>query len=162
MSPDGSSDGRIRQVLATLADADRRRMFAQLVLADGGIDADVLSNKERRQLSALERAGLATVDGSVARASDGFTPLLSKKHAATGIERFLREGRIVTWPSKPADREALMQWALEQAIPASQRLDERTITERLGMVWDDPATLRRDLVDSGILQRAADGSAYWR
>lgn len=155
-------DGRTRQLLATLADADRRRLYATLVLADDGVAADALSSKQRRQLEALVRAGLAEVDHGVARASDGFSGLLEKKHAVSGIDRFLHDGMIDSWPAKPADRLAVMRWAAEQALPAGERVDEQEVTERLGAVWRDPATLRRDLVDNGLLERAADGSAYWR
>ena len=162
--PEGSADqadGRIRQLLATLADDARRRMFARLVLADDGVETDALSTRERRHLDALVRAGLAELDDDRARASDGFSPLLSKKTAATGIDRFLREGRVETWPAKPDDRMAVMRWAAERALQAGERVDEQTVTERLGALWRDPATLRRDLVDNGLLERAADGSSYW-
>ena len=81
-------EGRIRQLLATLADTGRRRMFARLVLADDGIETDALSTREHRHLDALVRAGLAELDGDRARASDAFSPLLTKKQAATGIDRF--------------------------------------------------------------------------
>lgn len=155
-------DGQVRQLLATLADDSRRRMFATLVLADDGIDTDALTTKERRHLDALVRAGLASVDGSRAFAEDGFSPLLPKKHAVAGIDRFLRDNIIVTWPAKPDDRLALMRWAAERAVQPGERVSEREVTERLSAIWRDPATLRRDLVDNGILERAADGSAYWR
>lgn len=153
-------DGRIRQLLATLADEGRRKLYARLVLADEGVQTDALSTRERRQLDALVRAGLASFDGDRATASDGFSPLLPKKSAATGIDRFLRDGRIESWPAKPDDREALMRWAASRALEPGERVDERTVTERLGAVWRDPATLRRDLVDGGLLERAADGSSY--
>ncbi|MGO1609945.1 MAG: DUF2087 domain-containing protein [Agrococcus casei] len=154
-------EGRIRQLLATLADTGRRRMFARLVLADDGIETDALSTREHRHLDALVRAGLAELDGDRARASDGFSPLLTKKQAATGMDRFVRDGRIETWPAKPDDRTAVMRWAAERALQPGEQVDEQTVTERLGALWRDPATLRRDLVDNGLLERAADGSSYW-
>ena len=54
-----------------------------------------------------------------------------------------------------------MRWAAERALRPGEQVDEQTVTERLGALWRDPATLRRDLVDNGLLERAADGSSYW-
>ena len=73
----------------------------------------------------------------------------------------MRDDRIETWPAKPDDRTAVMRWAAERALRPGEQVDEQTVTERLGALWRDPATLRRDLVDNGLLERAADGSSYW-
>ena len=153
--------GAIQQLLATLADADRRSLFASLVL-EGPLPTDAMVTKDRRRLDALVRAGLADVHDGRAVAVDGFSPLLRSTPAVKGLDRFVRDGRIAVWPAKPADREAVMRWAAGQALEPGERVDERAFTERLGSVSDDPATLRRDLFDAGLIERAADGSAYWR
>lgn len=39
---------------------------------------------------------------------------------------------------------------------------EREVNEILKAIWDDFATMRRYLVEYGYLDRAADGSSYWK
>ncbi|WAC66926.1 DUF2087 domain-containing protein [Agrococcus sp. SL85] len=154
-----------RTVAATLADEARRLLWARM-LAEGGVDVGPLPSRERRALAALERAGLARVEGAggAARAValDAFSPLLAHRPAASGIDRFVRDGRIASWPRRPSDRAALLAWAAERALPEGGAVDERAVTERLAAIADDPATLRRDLVDAGLLDRDADGAAYRR
>ncbi|ERG64321.1 hypothetical protein L332_07620 [Agrococcus pavilionensis RW1] len=154
-----------RPIAAALADEGRRLAWARIVLgvADRSpVQASALTARERRAVEALERAGLVTVvDGAVLPA-DPFTPLLGHRPAASGIDRFVRDGRIAAWPKRPADRAALLRWATEHALPAGGSASEAAVTERLAAIIDDPATLRRYLVDAGLLEREADGSAYRR
>lgn len=132
------------------------------MLVEGGVDAASLASRERRALAALERAGLAAVEGGRATAVDAFRPLLEHRAAASGLDRFLRDGRIASWPRRPGDRAALLAWAADRAVARGGTATEREVTERLSAIADDPATLRRDLVDAGLLDRDADGTAYRR
>lgn len=156
-----SAPGRQQQVLATLADDARRALYARVV-AEGSLVVAELPTKDRRRMDALERAELVIVRDGSASDANAFAALLQRTQASTGIDRFLRDGRIETWPAKPDDRVAMMRWAAERAVPCGERLSEREVTERLGQLWRDPATLRRDLVDAGLINRTGDGSAYWR
>lgn len=153
--------GAQQQLLATLADDARRALYARVV-TEGSLTVDALPTKDRRRMDALERAGLVTISDGEASDANGFAALLQRTQAATGVDRFLLDGRIETWPAKPDDRLAIMRWAAEQAVPRGEQLSEREVTERLGQLWRDPATLRRDLFDNGLLHRTQDGSAYWR
>lgn len=159
-----------RPIAATLADEARRLAWARVVTgaADGSpVELAVLTARERRAIDALARAGLVELEDGSALPADPFRPLLEHRPAAAGIDRFLRDGRIAAWPKRPADRAMVLAWAAERAITegeadAGQRVSERQVTERLATVSDDPATLRRDLVDAGLLARESDGSAYRR
>ncbi len=150
-----------RPVAAALADEGRRMLWARM-LVEGGVDAASLPSRERRALAALERAGLATVEGGRATAVDAFGPLLEHRPAASGLDRFLRDGRIASWPRRPGDRAELLAWAADRAVARGATATEREVTERLAAIADDPATLRRDLVDAGLLDRDADGATYRR
>lgn len=154
-----------RPIAAALADEGRRLVWARIVLGASDrspVQASALTARERRAVDALERAGLvAVVDGAVEPA-DPFTPLLGHRPAASGIDRFVRDGRIAAWPKRPVDRAALLEWAADRALPVGDTGSEAAVTERLAAIADDPVTLRRDLVDAGLLERAADGSAYRR
>jgi len=49
-----------------------------------------------------------------------------------------------------------------QAIEPGVTYAEKQLNERLQPFTDDTATIRRALVDLGLLQRTPDGAAYWR
>lgn len=154
-----------RPLLATLADDDRRLLLAEATVAAARLApvvADRLTTLERRRLEALERVGLVEVVDGLVWPRDPFTATLERAPSRAGIERFVREGRIEAWPRSMADRLDLMRWAMEQAVAADEEVDEPTVTARLGDIWRDPATLRRDLVNAGLLDRDLDGRAYRR
>lgn len=157
----GVRSGAQQQLLATLADDARRSLYARVV-AEGSVAVNELSSKDRRRMDALARAGLVTVSDGSANDANAFGALLQPTQAAKGINRFVRDGRIETWPAKPDDRMAVMRWAAEHAIPKGEQLDERAVSERLSEIWRDPATLRRDLFDNGLIHRTQDGRSYWR
>lgn len=57
----------------------------------------------------------------------------------------------------------MLRHLLDRSLPdADEVIDERTLTKRLATLSDDPVTMRRYLVDAGLLDRAADGSTYRR
>ena len=154
-----------RPVLAVLADDDRRLLLSEATVAaarHAPLVAGRLPAAERRRLEALERVGLVEVVDGWVLPRDPFSALLERTPSREGVERFVRDGRIEDWPRRPADRLALMTWAMEQAVPVGDVVDEATVTARLGAVWRDPATLRRDLVDAGLMTRDAEGRAYRR
>ncbi len=155
-----------RPVFAALSDPERRTTLARITVAEADgtpFMHSSLTTAERRRVAALQRAGLVTIDGDAVLSNDPFTAALGHRPAASGIDRFLRAGRIASWPAKPADRAALLQWAAAEVLPDDEsHVDERLLTERLAQISADPATLRRDLVDAGLFARSADGSRYWR
>lgn len=73
------------------------------------------------------------------------------------------QGRLKQWPTRHK-LQLLAIAALAAAIPAGQRFTEREINALLNRhhTFEDPALLRRLLCDLGYLDRARDGSAYWR
>lgn len=76
------------------------------------------------------------------------------------VDRFVRDGRIHTFPAKPGPRRRLLQWAAERALSPAEELSEAEATARLARLTADPATLRRYLVDAGWVTRSPDGSGY--
>ena len=106
----------------------------------------------------LTAAGLVNENGVV----DGvFTELLAQNAPVvrTGVDRFLVDGRIAQYPAKPSDRVEILEWAAAR-VADDHPVDEATITSRLAEVTDDPASLRRCLVDANLIERDADGTAY--
>lgn len=155
-----------RRVMAALANREARTAYAQVVLGE-----DVLPGaKEQRRSKAigmLLEAGLVEWSGDKGlEASDAvFRELLSqqpKRQPRTGVDRFLRLGRIDRYPASPADRRELLAWVVGQAIRPGEDLTERQVNERLLNYTDDVVLLRRYLVDFELLERTASGSSYRR
>jgi len=89
-----------------------------------------------------------------------------KPTAASGadrsrLDRWLDDGRIRVYPRREADRRALLEHVVASSIAADEGLDERQLNERLRAFTDDPATLRRYLVDHRLLVRSPDGRVYY-
>lgn len=149
-----------RRLVASLANPELRRVFAELVLAE---DIQLTDARRERALGRLRDAGLVEPDGSLR--DEVFTELLAASPPVVkrGVERFLdAEGRIQQWPTGADDRDELLDWLADRVLPVGESIDERTLTERIAAFSGDPVAYRRYLVDAGIASRSRDGSAYRR
>lgn len=87
--------------------------------------------------------------------------------AHRALKRLLANGRLTAVPRRPADQALLVALAATQ-IDADRSLAEGEVNERLkawlGKISEpfgiDHVTLRRMLVDSGLLVRTTSGSLY--
>lgn len=82
--------------------------------------------------------------------------------ATTGPERFLVRGRLQALPRRQADRGLVLRWLAAQVTQVHEPVGERTLTDRIAALADDPVGRRRDLVEAGLLTRTRDGAEYWR
>lgn len=160
----GEPSERWRPVIVALANDDARTVFARLV-ADGGGDPFIGVSPSRRGhvRRQLEAAGIiGEVDGAVVLRPEVFADVLRQGGMArpSGVQRFLRDGRIVQYPSRASDRLELLTWIAAQTLRPGEVVTERVITERLAAYADDSASLRRYLVDSGLVERTSTGSEY--
>ena len=153
-----------RPVIAALANPEMREVVALLIL---GQDAESFlsersPSRRRHIVEGLRTAGL--VDHGMRLRDEVFGELLraSAPVRPTGVERFLRDGRIDRYPSSAADRAELLAYVVERTLRADEVLTERDFTERLASLSDNPAALRRYLVDAGLVERRRDGSEYAR
>jgi len=71
------------------------------------------------------------------------------------------DGSIKQLPSQPAKLRAILNY-LVQAFEHGIDYTEKEVNAILHRFNEDTAGLRRDLVDAGMLDRASDGSRYWR
>ncbi|WP_435080229.1 DUF2087 domain-containing protein [Clavibacter michiganensis] len=152
-----------------LADAEMRDAYARVVLGSGLVDAlaHLSPARARKARAALTGSGLVALaaDGTAAAPDAVFRTILAQQPAtppAQGVERFLRDGRIVQWPASPADLDALLRHVVAEVLEPDEVLDEKALTERLLRLTDDHALLRRHLVDAGLLLRTRSGSEYAR
>jgi hypothetical protein len=130
-----------------------------------GVPIDLPAKKRDKALDALVAAGLIVADGDdYVVVDDAFTALLAASPAVTrtGVDRFVRDGRIGQYPVRADDRLEVLTWARDRALPDASELSERKLGERLALLTSDVAALRRYLVDAGLVVRDADGRRYWR
>ncbi len=80
---------------------------------------------------------------------------------SSGVERFLRNGRIDRYPRKQDARRMLLEWITERVLAPGEAINERSFNDRLAEYTDDHVMLRRYLVDAGLVERAPDGSSYF-
>jgi len=72
-------------------------------------------------------------------------------------------GRLVRWPSKFNEQQPCL-WALWSRLPAGGVLDEREVNRCLTAwhLFGDPALLRREMCDYGLMTRTPDCREYRR
>ncbi|WP_255767619.1 DUF2087 domain-containing protein [Pseudarthrobacter sulfonivorans] len=164
--PSAHSGPHWRRVMAALANRDARTAYAQIVLGED-VHADAKEQRRARAIAILLVAGLVEPSGDnrYQAAETVFRELLSqqpKRQPKTGVDRFLRLGRIDRYPASAADRRELLAWIVSEAIQPGEDLTERQVNERLLSYTEDVVLLRRYLVDFGLLERTASGSSYCR
>jgi hypothetical protein len=79
------------------------------------------------------------------------------------IKYFDAAGRLIRWPSKFSHREPCL-WVLWSKLPPKRALSEDEINQflRTYHLFGDPALLRRELADAGMVKRTADCREYRR
>lgn len=90
-----------------------------------------------------------------------------REKAQGALKRMLANGRLTAVPKRPADQKVLVALAAAQ-VDAGRSCLEREVNERLkawlGRISEpfgiDHVTLRRMLVDAGLLVRTTSGSLY--
>ncbi|MFM2399351.1 MAG: hypothetical protein RL341_1508 [Pseudomonadota bacterium] len=88
-------------------------------------------------------------------------PVALSEHAVKALGHFDDIGRLTRWPNKFAVQR-LALWGLWMHVDAKRVYTERAITNLLRSLncFDDPVTLRRELINMKMLSRKPDGSAY--
>ena len=170
-----------RELVGLLADDDRRRVIAALVL--GASDTDAVRQASGLNARAAGKALQRLLDaGLVVRGDDGTLHLLGEAFAlaaraeaereprsdehddepaerARVLRAFVRDGRLVSIPAVHAKRMIVLDW-LAQRFEPGRRYSEQMVNLILGQVHPDTASLRRYMVDADILSR--EHGEYWR
>jgi hypothetical protein len=169
------------ELVGLLADDDRRRVFAALVL--GAADAAGIRQGTGLDARAAGRAVQRLVDaGLVLRTEHGELHLLGEAFAlaaraeaerspppaehgdeprdvARVLRAFVHDGRLRSIPANRAKRLVVLDWLVQRFEPG-RRYSERMVNVLVGEAYSDTAALRRYLVDEGLLSRAS--GEYWR
>ncbi len=82
---------------------------------------------------------------------------------AVAARHFDAQGRLLRWPSRRG-HQLLCLWVLWSGIEPRRDFDERGVTRHLDArhLFGDPALLRRELCDLGLLARTPDCRRYRR
>jgi hypothetical protein len=170
-----------RELVGLLADDDRRRAFAALVL--GATTLDGVKADTGLETRAAAKAVQRFIDtGLVLRGDDGTLHLLGEAFAlaaraeaeqtprssehddepenvARVLRTFVHDGKLTSIPTVHSKRLVILDW-LAQRFEPGRHYPERTVNTILAAVHPDTAALRRYMVDDGILER--DHGEYWR
>ncbi len=76
---------------------------------------------------------------------------------------YTHAGRLQSLPFFANERVLVLRWLAAQIFTPGERYTEREVAVLLAprCLTIDAATLRRALVDAGVLARTRDGRAYW-
>ena len=163
------------RVLGRLADEQRLRVLSAIALGATTVRAiadraDLTEAETARALGQLLRAGIVSREGpglhvdhgAFARAAREASPERRRPdlddatpEQAAVLRNFVdADGRIVSLPAREAKRRIVLEWAAGRFEPGREYA-EKQVNEILLELHDDHMTLRRLLVDAGLLTRAA-------
>jgi hypothetical protein len=168
-------------IVGLLADDERRRVFAALVLGGSTLDEVRAATglTSRRAATAL---GRLVAGDLVVRSDRGEHVLLGEAFRLAAVaaaqarpppdpiddvpeddarilRRYFQGGRLTQIPSQLSRRRVVLD-RLAQEFDVGSRYTERQVNAILRRFHEDVASLRRFLVDEGFLDRAA--GEYWR
>ncbi|MFE9247433.1 DUF2087 domain-containing protein [Streptomyces sp. NPDC007088] len=149
-----------RQMMSALADPERLRLFARIVLGEQE------SAPAQKQLGRLVKAGLVhrLADGSLAVDPAAFRRESASAPAPEWLPRrlagFFARGRLVTVPVRLSVREDLLRHLAGALFTEGRDYTEREVNEAFARYYADTSALRRYCVGFGLLSREKDGSVY--
>ena len=168
----------IDSVLSLLADGDRLRVVAALVLGSDSVRAvgattGIPPQRVRRAVARLLQGGLVEQDCHGLRVREEVVRALARRPAeqlsdtdpadgGSGVLRaFVKDGRLTAIPSSYAKRLQILD-RIVQDFEVGVRYSEPRVNDILQRWHPDHAALRRYLVDDGFLERQGGGGSYWR
>lgn len=78
------------------------------------------------------------------------------------VERFLKNGRLITIPKKAKDKRLVFNYIYEILLNENKNsFTEKEINEVIKPVYEDFALVRRYFVDNGYLSRDSYGKQYY-
>lgn len=177
------------RVLGALANPTRLAVLAAVVLSvepAGAVAVAAASRTSPEQtakaLSFLEAAGVVRVSdrsepdapsweavpSAFARAARAVASMRAEvapedlgatAEQAVVLRKFLTDGRLSALPARASERSVVLDFVAQRFEPGRRYL-ESEVNRSLGRLCDDHASLRRALVDAGLLERA--DRRYWR
>jgi hypothetical protein len=181
---ESEANAAVIQLARALSDPTRLRIAARLV--DAELTIEQIAAELRLRMPDVSRHLKLLIDSRLVVEADG-TGIVSYRlnldelqrisRAAFATERptspeiegeaweqkvlrdFVKDGRLTSIPASHKKKLVVLRW-LATEVPPGTRLSERQISALLERYHPDFATLRRELVDNGFLER--ERSVYWR
>jgi hypothetical protein len=99
---------------------------------------------------------LAALDRGSDRADDELAALEGiPREDAKVLRGYLEDGRLATIPAQHAKREVVLRWLLDRVFTEDRDYPEKEVNQLIALVHPDVASLRRYLVDAGLVTRQA-------
>ena len=135
--------------LARLAEAELVTSRNESYYSVYQLDQKVLEQKSRSMFSQTELSHVAAeVD------TNAYDNKVIKDYSK-------RDGSLKTLPSQRKKLEAILRHVVK-AFEVGKHYSEKRVNEILSQYHEDTATLRRELVGFGLMQREGGGGEYWR
>jgi len=135
--------------LARLAEAGLVSGHSQGYYSMYQLEESALREKTRHLLSPEKLAAVA---------AEADADAFDRKVLASFIGR---DGRLTSIPTQRKKLEAVLRHVVK-AFEPDRKYNEKRVNEILSRFHSDTATLRRELVGSGLMGRAGGGGDYWR
>ncbi|HEY5731579.1 MAG TPA: metalloregulator ArsR/SmtB family transcription factor [Anaerolineales bacterium] len=135
--------------LSKLADAELVRSHAESYYSVYQLDKDLLEKKKRTMFSQAE---LSTVAAEVD--VDAYDAKVIRDYTR-------RDGSLKTIPAQRKKLEAVLRY-LVKSFDAGKPYSEKRVNEILARYHEDTATLCRELIGYGLMEREGGGGEYWR
>jgi hypothetical protein len=71
------------------------------------------------------------------------------------IRSFIRGGRLVSIPAREKRRQVVYRYLCDQVFTEDRAYSEPEVNQRLAAFHPDVATIRRGMVDAGLVSRSA-------
>ncbi len=179
-----AEDPRVLDFVKAVSDADRLRVIGVLAQHPASVRdvADELGIPFREafgHLGMLEFAGVVLKTGDVFSLREDALEALSKQQFASERHSYIpapeleaksrkvlatflnADGTLKQVPPQGEKLQIVLEY-LSQAFEPGAQYTEKEVNELLRRFYSDPVTLRRGLIDAGLLRRESDGSRYWR
>lgn len=164
------------ELVGALAEPHRLAVISALVLGAGTVGevrdtTDLPARDVATAVHRLQTLGLVAVDGELITLHAEVFTSAAREAAATGsvefaghpdapvLRAFLRRGELLDMPADQRRREIVLRYIADAEFEVGIRYAERDVNEVLCRWGADPATLRRYMVDFGIMRRTA--GEYW-
>ena len=135
--------------LSKLAEAELVTARAESYYSVYQLDKKMLEEKSRRLFSRTELSNVAAeVD------VDAYDNKVIKDYSK-------RDGSLKTLPAQRKKLEAILRYVVK-SFDVGKRYNEKRVNEILAQYHEDTATLRRELVGYGLMNREGGGGEYWR
>ena len=94
------------------------------------------------------------------RPMDDIPPIEDPAYEQKVLRAFVRDGRLVRMPARERKKRVILRFLLDRVFPTDEPVDERDVNMRLAIWNPDVSSLRRYLVDAGLVTR--EGMVYRR